>query len=100
MPDHQNIVCPGAKANRYFWENERGSSDVLAKYLKVEFPVALESYRLARPAFTTNGIPSDEEVSEFLQMDAQTVGLAKAVPASKVFDFSLQRDVNQELGVK
>ncbi len=28
------------------------------------------------------------------------LSLSKAVPVSKVFDFSLQREVNQELGEK
>lgn len=89
-----------ARANRYFRQNERGSSEILAKYLKVDFPVALESYRLSHPAFTTDGIPTEDEVNEFLQMDAQLLGLAKPVPASRVFDFSLQREVNQGIGTK
>ncbi len=89
-----------AKATRYFWENERGASEVLAKYLKVEFPMALESYRLSRSAFTTNGIPTDKEVTEYLKMDAEFMALPKPVPAAKVFDFSLQREVNQELGIR
>ncbi len=96
----KRILRARAKANRYFWENEKGSSEILARYLKVEFPVALESYRLSRSAFTTDGIPTEEEVSEYLQMEAQLLGLPKAVPASKVFDFSLQREVNQEIGTK
>lgn len=95
----KRIVRARAKANRYFWENEKGASEVLARYLKVEPPVALESYRLARPAFTADGIPTEEEMSEYLQMEAQLLGLAKPVPASKVFDFSLQREVNQEIGI-
>jgi NitT/TauT family transport system substrate-binding protein len=96
----KRILRARAKATRYFGENERGASEVLAKYLKVELPVALESYRLARPAFTTNGIPTDEEVREFLKMDAEFLGLPKATPAARIFDFSLQREVNRELGVK
>src|SRR2546421_7775465 len=47
----KRILRARSKASRYFFENERGSSEVLAKYLKVDLPVALESYRLARPAF-------------------------------------------------
>ena len=96
----KRILRGRAKANRYFWESERGSSEVLAKYLKVELPVALESYRLARPAFTTNGIPTEKEIEEYLKMDAELLKLPGPVPSSKVFDFSLQREVNQELGVK
>ncbi|MBI1998472.1 MAG: hypothetical protein HYS66_18625 [Deltaproteobacteria bacterium] len=89
-----------AKANRFFHENEKGSSDVLARYLSVDYPTAIETYRLSRPAYTTDGIPTEEEAREYLKMDAQILGLAAPVPISKVFDFSLQREVNQELGVK
>jgi NitT/TauT family transport system substrate-binding protein len=96
----KRILRARARANRYFRDNEKGSAQVLAKYLKVEHPVALESYRLSRPAFTANGILTDEEMSEFLRADAQLLGFPKPVPASKVFDFSLQRSVNQELGIR
>jgi NitT/TauT family transport system substrate-binding protein len=96
----KRILRARAKATRYFWENERGTSEILAKYLNVELPVALESYRISRPAFTTNGIPTEKEMTEYLKMDAELMGLAKAPPLSKVFDFSLQREVNQELGIR
>ena len=89
-----------AKGNRYFFENERGSSEVLSKYLKVDLPTALESYRLARPAFTTNGIPSDREIEDFLRNDAEILKLREPVAPAKIFDFSLQREVNHELGIK
>ncbi|HEY7168708.1 MAG TPA: ABC transporter substrate-binding protein [Candidatus Binatia bacterium] len=89
-----------ARANRYFFENERGASEVLAQYLKVDLPVALESYRLARPAFTTNGIPSDKDVEEFLRADAEFLKLREPAPAAKIYDFTIQREVNQELGIK
>lgn len=96
----KRILRARAKANRYFWENERGTAEVLANYLKVDLPVALESYRLARPAFTTNGLPTDKEVEEFLRADAEVLKLREPVSVAKIFDFSLQREVNQELGIK
>ncbi|MGH7835413.1 MAG: ABC transporter substrate-binding protein [Candidatus Binatia bacterium] len=89
-----------AKGNRYFHQNERGTAEVLAKYINVDLPTALETVKLTRSAFTTNGIPGDEEIRDYLKMDAQILGLPAPVPASKVFDFSLQREVNQELGLK
>ena len=96
----KRILRARSKANRYFFENERGASEVLATYLRVDLPVAAESYRLARPAFTTNGIPTDKEVEEFLKADAELLKLREPVPAAKLFDFALQREVNQELGIK
>jgi NitT/TauT family transport system substrate-binding protein len=89
-----------AKGNRYFHQNERGTAEVLAKYINVDLPTALETVKLTRSAFTTNGIPGDEEIRDYLKMDAQILGLPAPVPAQKVFDFSLQREVNQELGLK
>jgi NitT/TauT family transport system substrate-binding protein len=96
----KRVLRARMRANRYFMENERGTSEVLAKYQNVELPVAVESYRLAKPAFTLNGIPSDKEIEEFLKSEAELLKLKEPVSPSKVFDFSLQREVNQELGVK
>ena len=96
----KRILRARSRAHRYFWENERGTAEVLANYLKVELAVALESYRLARPAFTANGLATDKEVEEFLRSDAEVLKLRDPVPAAKIFDFSLQREVNQELGIK
>lgn len=96
----KRILRARAKANRYFWENERGASEVLAKYQNVEYPVALESYKLAKPAFTSNGIPSQKEIEEFLKAEAELLKLKEPVASSKIFDFTAQREVNQELGIK
>ena len=96
----KRLLRARAKAARYFFENERGSAEVLAKYLNVELPVALESYRLARPAFTANGIPTDKEVEEFLRADAELLKLREPVAPARIYDFSLQREVNRELGIK
>jgi NitT/TauT family transport system substrate-binding protein len=96
----KRILRARAKGNRYFHQNERGTAEVLAKYLNVDLATALETYRLSRTAFTTNGIPTDEELREYLKADAEILGLPAPVPVSTVFDFSLQREINQELGVK
>ncbi len=96
----KRILRARTRAHRYLWENERGTAEVLANYLKVDLAVALESYRLARPAFTTNGLPTDKEVEEFLRADAEVLKLKEPVPAPKIFDFTLQKEVNQELGIK
>jgi NitT/TauT family transport system substrate-binding protein len=96
----KRILRARAKGSRYFHQNERGTSQVLAKYLNVDLQTALETYRISRAAFTTDGIPSDEEIAEYLKADAQILGLPAPLPAARVFDFSLQREVNKELGAK
>lgn len=89
-----------SRANRYFWENEKGTGEVLAKYVRVDLAIALESYRLSREAFTSNGIPAEREINEVLKTDAEMLKISEALPNFRIFDFALQREVNKELGVK
>ena len=96
----KRILRARAKANRYFWENESGTSEVLAKFQNVDNAVARESYRLAKAAFTSDGIPSAKEIEEFLKADAELLKLREPVLPAKIFDFSLQREINQELAVR
>jgi NitT/TauT family transport system substrate-binding protein len=89
-----------AKGNRVFLEDEQESSQLLAKLYGIDLKIALESYRFSKPAFTSGGIPSDEEIKEHLASDAQILRLPEPINPAKVFDFSFQREVNRELGIK
>jgi ABC-type nitrate/sulfonate/bicarbonate transport system substrate-binding protein len=89
-----------AKANQYFQTNEHASAEILAKYLNVSQQIALDTYRFSRSAFTRDSIPTEKEVDENLKADAQFLRLKEPVKSSAVFDFSLQREVNKELGIK
>jgi NitT/TauT family transport system substrate-binding protein len=89
-----------AKATRFFHENERETAEILARVWKSDLATATEWYRRCKPAFTPSGIPTDEEIKEFLADEAQALKLPEMVPPSRVFDFSLQRAVNKELGIK
>lgn len=89
-----------ARALRYFHENEKGVSDTLAKYMKLDPTMIIESYRLSRFGFTRDGTLTDREVEELLKEDAKILGLSSPAPASKVFDFSVQREINKELRVQ
>jgi hypothetical protein len=54
----------------------------------------------ATGAFAQMGIPTDEEIKEHLAVDSQVLKLPEAVSPSQIFDFSLQREVNRELGIR
>jgi NitT/TauT family transport system substrate-binding protein len=88
------------KANRFFFTNENASAEILAKYLNVSQAIALDTYRFSRPAFTPNAIPTEKEIEEHLKSDMQFLKLKTPVQSSAVFDFSMQREVNGELGIK
>ena len=89
-----------AKAARFFHENEKETAEILARVWKSDFATATEWYRRCKPAFTPTGIPTDDEIKEFLAEEAQFLKLADSVPPSRIFDFTLQRAVNRELGIK
>jgi ABC-type nitrate/sulfonate/bicarbonate transport system substrate-binding protein len=89
-----------SKAYRYFHENEKGTSETLAKYTKLDFSTALETYRLSQFGFTANGVLTETDVETLLKQDARTLGLMHPVPVSKVFDFGVQREINKELAIK
>jgi NitT/TauT family transport system substrate-binding protein len=96
----KKILRARAKGNRFYLENEREGSEFLARLYKVDFKTALESYRASRPAFTSTGIPTDDEIKEHLANDAQILKLPEPVQPSKIVDFTIQKEVLRELGVK
>jgi NitT/TauT family transport system substrate-binding protein len=96
----KKILRARAKGNRYYLENEREGSEFLARLYKVDFKTALESYRASKPAFTSTGIPTDDEIKEHLANDAQILKLPEPMQPSKIVDFTIQKEVLRELGVK
>jgi NitT/TauT family transport system substrate-binding protein len=96
----RKILRSIAKAHKYFLENEKGATETLVKYMKLDPAMITESYRLARFGFTKDGILTDKDAEEFLREDTKLLGLPSPVPMSKVFDFSVLREANKELGIK
>ena len=96
----KKILRAKSKAARFFDQNERETAELLAKIWNSDLAIAQESYRATKPAFTATGIPTDEEIKEYLALDAQILKLPEPVAPAKVFDFTVQRVVNRELGIK
>ncbi len=95
----RRILRARAKAHKYLLENEKGVTETLAKFMKLDPAMIGESYRLARFGFTKDGILTDKDAEEFLREDAKLLGLTSPAAISKVFDFSVQREANKELGI-
>jgi NitT/TauT family transport system substrate-binding protein len=96
----KKILRSRAKGSRLFLDNEKEGSEFLARLYRIDVKTAVESYRASLPAFTRTGLPTDEEIKEHLAAEAQVLKLSEPVPAGKIFDFSLQREVLRELGIK
>ena len=89
-----------SKASRFIDQNERETAEMLARIWNSDLAIALESLRATKAAFTSTGIPTEDEIKEYLALDAQILKLAEPAPASRVFDFAIQREVNKDLGIK
>lgn len=89
-----------SKASRFIEQNERETAELLARIWQSDVSIALESLRATKAAFTSSGIPTDDEIKEYLALDAQILNLPQPVTPSRVFDFTLQREVNKELGIR
>jgi ABC-type nitrate/sulfonate/bicarbonate transport system substrate-binding protein len=96
----KKLLHAKSKAARYFQQNEKEVSEMLAKMWNTDVATALESYRLAKPAFTVTGIPTEDEIKEYLILDAQILKLPQPVASASVFDFTIQREVDKELGIR
>lgn len=96
----KRLLRAKSKASRFIEQNERETAEMLTRIWNSDVAIALESLRATKAAFTPNGIPTDEEIREHLALDAQILKMAEPVAASKVFDFTLQREVNKELGIR
>jgi NitT/TauT family transport system substrate-binding protein len=89
-----------ARASRQFHENPQVPIDVISKVLQVDKDTARETYLLSKPGFTRNGMVSEKDAREYLMGDAERQKLKEPVPVSRVFDFTLQEEVNAELGIR
>jgi ABC-type nitrate/sulfonate/bicarbonate transport system substrate-binding protein len=89
-----------SRASRFIEQNERETAELLARIWNSDVSIALESLRATKAAFTSSGIPTDDEIKEYLALDAQILNLPQPVTPSRVFDFTLQREVNKELGIR
>jgi NitT/TauT family transport system substrate-binding protein len=96
----KKILRARAKAIRYFHENDDETSEMLAKSWKTDVATAREAYVASKASFSRTGIPTEKEIMEYLAMDAQVLELPDPVPAAKIFDFTLQGDVNREIGMR
>jgi NitT/TauT family transport system substrate-binding protein len=96
----KKLLHAKSKAARYFEQNEKEVSEMLAKMWNTDVALALESYRLAKPAFTVTGIPTEDEIKEYLILDSQVLKLPQPAAPASVFDFAIQREVNKELGIR
>ena len=97
---HEGADDPQAAPETGREEQESGASEVLAKVLQVDLPVARESYRISRNAFSMSGVVSQRQIEEFLKMDAEIAKIPDPLRATAAFDFALQHEVNNELGIK
>jgi ABC-type nitrate/sulfonate/bicarbonate transport system substrate-binding protein len=96
----KRLLRAKARSNRFFHENEKETAEILMRVWQTDFATAMEWYRRCKPAFTATGIPTDDEIKEYLSDEAKILKLPGPVAPAKIFDFSMQQLVLRELGIK
>jgi len=96
----RSLLKARARASRQFHENPQVAIEVISKVLQVDRETAQETYLLSKPAFTQNGIVSEKDAKEYIKGDAERLKLNEPIALSRVFDFSLQEEVNRELRIR
>jgi len=89
-----------ARASRQFHENPQVPIEVLSRVLQVDKDTARETYLLSKSAFTRNGMVSEKDAMEYLKGDAERQNLKQPIAVSRLFDFSLQTEINAETGLR
>jgi ABC-type nitrate/sulfonate/bicarbonate transport system substrate-binding protein len=85
------------KGLRYSWENPDGTKRLLAQRLRIKEDLADKVYTLARPGMTKDGTLSDELQKGAVDLAFNSLEVKGIPPAHGFFDFSLIRDINEEL---
>jgi NitT/TauT family transport system substrate-binding protein len=93
----RGVMRGWTKAKRFFNDQPETTVDVIMKLLAVDRRMAIETYKLSKPAYTAEGVVKKEEAQEYLARDAERLRLNTVAPVSMVFDFSTQEDINREL---
>jgi len=93
----RGVMRGWSRAKRFFNDQPKPTVDVIMRLLAVDRGTANETYNLSKPAFTVEGVVKKDEAQEYLQRDAERLRLNAVAPVSRVFDFSIQEDINKEL---
>jgi len=78
---------------KYFKSNREGSAKIMTKFMGLPLETALRTYDVTVPAFTADGILSDDFQDKVLDFQLKAIGSDKKITRDKVFDFSIVKSV-------
>ena len=89
------------KGFRYIRENRAGTIPIIARYLRIDDAMAAKAYdQVVRPSMTQDGTLNLETQQKAVEHVLTRLNIHKALPMSKIFDFSLTRKVIAEIQAK
>jgi ABC-type nitrate/sulfonate/bicarbonate transport system substrate-binding protein len=88
------------KAQTFIRNNKAESVRVIADWLKLDPQIATASYEIYVKGMTLNGVVADRVLESDIERARKELQVKEAVPTSKVIDFTLLREAQNELGIK
>lgn len=96
----EKVVRGTMKGLLYFRSNRSGSVSSLARFLKSKEDLAGQLYDLILPGTTRDGTINEALQKRSIENVIERVGLKKAPPLDRMYNFSLARKVRDELTAK
>jgi ABC-type nitrate/sulfonate/bicarbonate transport system substrate-binding protein len=86
------------KANRFILDNRKGSIDILQQWGRSSPSAAEQAYAATAKNYSRNLIAPRDALERVIESTKLNIDLKKEVPQSDVFDFSIVREILQEMG--
>ncbi len=97
-PDQVKRVVRAALSGLLFLRQNRDESiRIMMEWLALDKDTAGRAYDTGLKSFSEDGSPSEKGLMTSIQLELEKTGSKKEVPISKVFDFSVLREVQKEL---
>jgi NitT/TauT family transport system substrate-binding protein len=82
------------KGLKFLKSNRDGSAKVMTKFMNLPLETALRTYDVSIPAFTSDGLLSEDFQDKVLDFQLKAIGSDKKIPRDKYFDFSIVKSLH------
>jgi NitT/TauT family transport system substrate-binding protein len=81
------------KGLKFLKTNREGSAKIMTKFMNLPFDTALRTYDVSIPAFTSDGVLSEDFQDKVLDFQLKAIGSDKKITRDKYFDFSIVKSL-------
>jgi NitT/TauT family transport system substrate-binding protein len=95
----QGMIRSILKANKFIHENKEQTVALLKEWMRISQDLAERSYDVTLPGFSMTGEPRLSVLKTLLEQTKKDSGIREDVPISKVFEYSMLKAAQKDLGI-